>query len=257
MKHKAAISVTAVAALALTASVSYQAWGDAAEAPGSQWPTVFADDFDTDAIDKSKWTIYSDAESDQCLGNDGNQQLEWHTWDALSVADGQLTITARRDNPQPGYEWSSGLITTGQSCGNGPGNEFSVQPGDYLETRLKLPEDKGLWPSTWTWNGDGSNEQDSYEYYSDNPRRLYLTNHHSGTGCEYDAPADLTGEWHTIGEQLGPDETVWYLDGEEICRGGTFAGDGAVVVDMFVYSQIPPTVDEASMAIDYVRVHRR
>ena len=134
---------------------------------------------------------------------------------------------------------------------------FEVAAGDYVETRLMLPDEAGFWPSTWTWNGDGSNEQDTYEYYSDNPRRLYLTNHDAQTGCEYDAPADLTGDWHTIGETLGPDETVWYLDGTEICRGGGYSGSGALLLDMFVYEQKPPTVDEASMRVDYVRVHRQ
>lgn len=256
-KRTLAISLAVTALLGATAAVSYPALAEDRDAPGGQWPTAFADEFDGDSIDKSKWSIHSDAEADQCLGNKGNKQLEWHTWDALSVADGRLSITARRDNPQPDYEWSSGLITTGQACGNEPEQSFSVKPGDYVETRLKLPEEAGFWPSTWTWDGTGKNEQDTYEYYSDNPRALYLTNHYSGTGCTYESDVDLTGDWHTIGQQLGPDETVWYLDGEEICQGGKHDGEGALVLDMFVFADIPPTVDEESMAIDYVRVHRR
>lgn len=230
----------------------------AATAPGADWPTAFADEFEGNEVDRSKWSIHSDAEADRCLGNKGNQQLEWHTWDALSVADDALTITARRDNPEPDYEWSSGLITTGHSCGNGPDNEFSVQPGDYIESKVKLPDEAGFWPSTWTWNGDGSNEQDTYEYYSDNNRRLYLTNHYGdGHGCVYESPVDLTQDWLVIGQELNADETVWYLNGEEVCRGGQYEGDGALLLDMFVYSEIPPTVDEESMQVDYVRVHRQ
>lgn len=255
MKIKATV-FAACAAVAVSV-VSYQALADETEAPGTAWPLAFADEFDGDQIDRTKWSIHSNAEAEDCLGNKGNEQLEWHTWDALSVADGQLAITARKDNPQAGYEWSSGLITTGQACGHEPQDQFEVREGDYIETRLKLPEEAGFWPSTWTWNGDGSNEQDTYEYYSDNPRRLYLTNHDEQSGCQYDAPAALTGDWHTIGEQIGPNETVWYLDGEEICRGGSYSGSGALVIDMFVYSQVPPSVTQESMSIDYVRVHRR
>jgi beta-glucanase (GH16 family) len=223
-----------------------------------QGTLVFADEFDGTAIDRTKWAIHSNAEADQCLGNKGNQQLEWHTWDALSVRDGMLTMTARKNNPAPGYEWSGALITTGQACGHEPSQSFAVQPGDYIETRLKLPSAKGFWPSTWTWNGNGSNEQDTYEFYSDNHQALYLTNHQSpGGSCTYQSPTDLTTDWHTIGQQLGPDETVWYLDGKEICRKGAYSGTGdALILDLFVYAKIPPTVTSESMQLDYIHVYR-
>jgi beta-glucanase (GH16 family) len=251
------VLLTAAAALAVLVPGIAGASGAAADPPGAGWPVVFGDEFDGDQLDRAKWTIYSNAEADQCLGNPGNQQLEWHTWESLAVADGQLTMTARKDAPQSGYEWSGPLITTGQACGHEPEQSFEVRPGDYVETRLRLPDEPGFWPSTWTWNGNGSNEQDTYEYYSDNPRRLYLTNHYQQSGCTYESPVDLTTDWHTIGEQLGPDATVWYLDGEEICRGGPHDGTGALLLDMFVYEKIPPTVTEESMQVDYVRVHRQ
>ncbi|MFG1905944.1 family 16 glycosylhydrolase [Kribbella sp. NPDC048928] len=229
---------------------------DAADT-GEPGKLVFADEFDGTAVDRAKWAIHSNAEGDQCLGNKGNEQLEWHTWDALSVSDGKLTMTARKNNPASGYEWSGALITTGQACGHDPSQAFAVQPGDYVETRLKLPAAKGFWPSTWTWNGSGSNEQDTYEFYSDNHQALYLTNHQTGGGqCAYQSPTDLTADWHTIAEQLGPDETVWYLDGKEVCRQGAYAGSGALILDLFVYSKIPPEVTSESMQVDYVHVYR-
>ncbi|WP_206685863.1 glycoside hydrolase family 16 protein [Kribbella qitaiheensis] len=121
----------------------------AADGPGV---LVFADEFDGTAIDRAKWAIHSNAEADGCLGNNGNQQLEWHTWDALSVGNGVLTITARKDNPQPGYEWSSGLITTGQACGHDPADSFAVKAGDYVETRLnsRRRRDSGRRPGRGT-----------------------------------------------------------------------------------------------------------
>lgn len=248
---------TAAAAVLIPVAGPAASAGQPVGGPASA-PVVFADEFDGSAIDRSKWAIHSNAEADQCLGNKGNQQLEWHTWDALAVSDGVLTITARKNNPQPGYAWSSGLITTAQACGHEPSNSFTVNPGDYVETRLKLPAAKGFWPSTWTWNGNGSNEQDTYEFYSDNHRNLYLTNHQPGGGsCTYESPVDLTTDWHTIAQQLGPEKTRWYLDGHQICEQAAYDGTGdALILDMFVYSAIPPTVTEESMQIDYVRVHR-
>ncbi|SDM23599.1 glycoside hydrolase family 16 protein [Allokutzneria albata] len=250
----------ALLATVLIASAAVAAPHAAAQdEPPTSWPTAFADEFDGTEIDRNRWSIHSDAEGDRCLGNKGNnEQLEWHTWNALALRDGKLVMTARKDNPEPGYEWSGALITTAHTCGNGPAQEFQVQPGDYIETRLKLPKDKGFWPSTWTWNGNGSNEQDTYEYYSDNPFRLYFTNHQNPGGqCQYQHPVDLTQDWHTIGQLLGPDQTVWFLDGKEVCRQGAFSGNGALVLDMFVYAKIPPEVTEGSMEIDHVRVHRK
>ncbi|MFE7803025.1 family 16 glycosylhydrolase [Nocardia sp. NPDC057440] len=246
-----ASAAIAVATLGPAASADQPA----ADGPGA---LVFADEFDGTVIDQSKWAIHSNAEPDQCLGNKSNQQLEWHTWDALSVGNGVLTVTARKDNPQPGYEWSSGLITTGQACGHDPAHSFAVKPGDYVETRLKLPAAKGFWPSTWTWNGNGSNEQDTYEFYSDNHRKLYLTNHQSGGGsCPYESPTDLTTDWHTIAERLGPNKTTWYLDGRQICEQGPYSGTGdALIFDLFVYAGIPPTVTQESTQVDYIHVYR-
>ena len=65
-------------------------------------------------------------------------------------------------------------------------------------------------------------------------------------------------DWHTIAQQLGPDETVWYLDGNEICRQGSYTAgtSDALILDLFVYGKIPPTVSSGSMQIDYVRVYR-
>ncbi|WP_086819415.1 family 16 glycosylhydrolase [Allokutzneria sp. NRRL B-24872] len=253
------MSRTALLAAVLIAGATVAAPHAAAQdEPPTSWPIAFADEFDGTEVDRGRWTIHSNAEADNCLGNKGNQQLEWHTWNALSVREGKLVMTARKDNPQPGYEWSSALITTAHGCGQGPAQEFQVREGDYVETRLKLPKEKGFWPSTWTWNGSGSNEQDTYEYFSDNPFRLYLTNHQgSGGQCVVTSQVDLTLDWHTIGQVLGPNETVWFLDGKEVCRQGPFTGDGALVLDMFVYSQIPPEVAEGSMEIDHVRVHRK
>ena len=230
----------------------------AGKVPAVGWPLAFRDEFSGTKINRDKWSIHSNAEGDQCLGNKGNQQLEWHTWDNLRVGAGKLQMIARRNNPKPGYEWSGALITTANTCGHGPKKEFQVQPGDYLETRLMLPKASGFWPSTWTWNGNGSNEQDSYEYYSDNNRSLYLTNHqNNGHACTYRSPVDLTKGWHTIGELLGPKETVWYLDGKKVCRGGSYSGKGAIVLDLFVYSKIPPKVNKGSMLVDFVHVHRK
>jgi hypothetical protein len=90
---------TAIAALLVAGAASASSADPEDPAAGA---VIFADEFDGTAIDRGKWSIHSNAEADRCLGNKGNQQLEWHTWDALAVGGGVLTITARKNNPQPG-----------------------------------------------------------------------------------------------------------------------------------------------------------
>ena len=86
-------------------------------APGA---LVFADEFDGTAIDRTKWAIHSNAEADQCLGNKNNQQLEWHTWDALSVSNGKLTRTGTRSPSSSAPTRPSGISTATRSAGRAP-----------------------------------------------------------------------------------------------------------------------------------------
>ena len=46
----------------------------------------------------------------------------------------------------------------------------------YVEERAKMPASRGFWPGFWTWQARANSawtETDVYEYFSDNPTRLY------------------------------------------------------------------------------------
>jgi hypothetical protein len=228
--------------------------------PPGRWAVRWAEDFDGTSLDLSRWSTDSDSYSDQCRGNQPDHKLEYNRPENLAIADGILTITARRERYRAPsgitYSWTSGLITTGQNCAPAPPDGVIVRPGDYLQKRARLPADLGMWPALWTWQ----DEVDVYEFHPDNPTLLELTNHTGETdGTYYDSGRALAGEWHWFGALLGRDAVTWYLDGEEIFRSPRgFESDGAaIIVNLSVvdgeYHPVP-VVDESSLEVDSVKV---
>lgn len=228
--------------------------------PPGTWTLKWSDDFDGDALDVTKWATKSDSYWDQCQGNQGDHKLEYNLPKNLAVANGLLTITAQREDfSAPSgidYSWTSGLVTTGNACGNDPPNGAFVEPGDYLQTRTKLPGDLGMWPALWTW----SDEVDVYEYHPDNPGLLELTNHTGDTdGTYYDAGVDLSQDWHYLGALVGADQITWYLDGAPIFTSPKgFESNGAsIIVNLSVvdgeYHPLPQ-VDVSKLEVDSVKV---
>ncbi|WP_214318550.1 glycoside hydrolase family 16 protein [Nonomuraea sediminis] len=233
--------------------------------PDGKWRLMFHDEFDGSSVDQSKWQFQSTAEADWSgwpfgTGNKGNQQLEFDQPTNCSVAGGTLTITARPDaiTSQSGqhYRWSSCLITsTGQ-------NGYAFRYG-YVEIKAQLPSDRGFWPAFWTWQAAGNErytETDVFEFYSDNHTRLYLSQH-SGpdAGCVYQPPFDPTADMHVYGADIHEYGTDFYIDGTLVCHvQSTSTGMTNLIVDNFVYSEIPPARGSVgSMSVDYVRAWKR
>lgn len=97
---------------------------------------AWADEFDyTGLPDNTKWGY------DIGGGGWGNNELEYYTNspDNASVANGKLTITARKEVKENRNYTSARLVTRGK--------------GDFLygrfEIKAKLPAGKGTWPAIW------------------------------------------------------------------------------------------------------------
>lgn len=206
----------------------------------------------------------------------GNNELQYYTNkpENASLAEGMLTITARRE-PTEGREYSSSRLIT-------------KNKGDFLygrfEIKARLPTGKGTWPAIWMlptdWEYGGwpkSGEIDIMEHVGYDQDRVHITvhteafNHGIGTqlgqnkiirGASSDfhlyrvdwTPADIKGY---IDDQLvftfinsGKGYKEWPFDKRfhlllNIAVGGNWGG--AQGVDPDVYPQ--------SMVIDYVRVY--
>lgn len=97
---------------------------------------AWADEFDyTGVPDNTKWGY------DIGGGGWGNNELEYYTNspDNAAVANGKLTITARKEVKENRNYTSARLVTRGK--------------GDFLygrfEIKAKLPAGKGTWPAIW------------------------------------------------------------------------------------------------------------
>jgi len=153
------------------------------------------------------------------------------------------------------YGWTSCLITTSRS--------YTFQYG-YLEERSILPGPRGFWPAFWTWQAKGveqHTETDVYEFYSQDRRRLDLTQHSGGQGnCKPTLSFDPADDWHTYGAAIEPSGTTWYIDGVEVCRTpATSDGVTNIVSNLAVFATAPPAgaTNEAVKRVDYIRAWQR
>ncbi|WP_331729996.1 beta-glucanase (plasmid) [Kitasatospora sp. NBC_00070] len=126
--------------------------------------------------------------------------------EALSTANGFLTITARKESED---NWTTGLLTTDDYCASG-GDRATVGTGDLLLVHVQLPPDgTGAWPAVWTWRNKG-HEVDLFEWHEDHPHTLEFVNHVKGGNLYYVDPAVAPGQWIYIAAHFGENSLTWY-----------------------------------------------
>ena len=98
---------------------------------------VWSDEFSGTAL-STDWTFQlGDGCPDLCGW--GNQELEYYKKENTNLADGNLTITAKRESVNGKPYTSSRLITKGKKS-------FTY---GRIDIRAKLPKGQGLWPALW------------------------------------------------------------------------------------------------------------
>ncbi|MBT1449352.1 glycoside hydrolase family 16 protein [Glaciecola sp. XM2] len=110
---------------------------------------VWADEFDGNAVDLTKWEIQlGDGSSVGLPGGWGNNERQYYTADNISVEDGLLVIEARAgDSPDPDFDFTSGRLRT-QGL-------FDFTYG-RIEASIQTPAGLGMWPAFWTLGSDPS-----------------------------------------------------------------------------------------------------
>lgn len=102
---------------------------------------VFADEFDGNALSTSAWNI-------EVNGNGGgNNELQYYSPNNVSVANGALQLTAKRESYE-GRAFTSGRVNTL--------GKVAFKHG-ILQASIKLPHTaNGLWPAFWLMGNDMS-----------------------------------------------------------------------------------------------------
>jgi beta-glucanase (GH16 family) len=103
---------------------------------------MWEDDFNTNGVpDPTKWSFEVGG------GGWGNNELQYYTsGENAVVANGNLTIQAKKENYQGRLYTSSRMITKGKG---------DWQYGRF-EVKAKLPKGKGTWPAIWMLSSDNT-----------------------------------------------------------------------------------------------------
>ncbi len=246
---------------------------------GQNWKLVWADEFDGDTLNTTKWSYMIGDGTDYGIPGWGNNELQYYQEENVQVADGFLTITAERENVESS-QFTSGRIRTSNT-------------GDWtygrFEFRAKMPEGKGLWAAIWMLPTDedyggwaASGEIDIMEYLGDDTTKVYGTihyggqwpaNEHRGTDYVTDDTA-FNSKFHTFALEWEEGELRWYVDGEQFQKLGTgmwYSSGGAfpapfnkrfhLLLNLAVGGNWPGSPDfnttfPQDFVIDYVRVYQ-
>lgn len=184
---------------------------------------TFADEFDSDQLDLSKWRPHN---------FEGKRRGGYWTMDMTSVNDGNLTITTKyREDGQFGPGWyTSGISTQG----------LFEQAYGYFECRCILPKGQGLWSAFWLTNpnvnqvlGNGKQgaEIDIFEspfYHLGEGKRNKVTSNLHFNGYDLQTRYhnivisalnnDPYENYNTYGLKWTPDEYIIYINGVEVKR---------------------------------------
>lgn len=189
---------------------------------GTEWELVWADEFDGEQVDTSKWTYD--------IGNWGwgNNELQYYTEgrpENARLEDGHLVIEARKNDM--GQKWTSARLTTR--------GKVSFRYGK-IELRAQVPRARGNWAAGWTL-GDTYVDERHWPYageidilesvgYEVNDEtgdgRAHATVHtpayYFKIGNQISSTKDvanIAGAFHTYAVAWTPREIRAYVDGEQ------------------------------------------
>jgi beta-glucanase (GH16 family) len=185
--------------------------------PSGDWQLVFADEFNGNQLDQTKWYTwypYTDDGSDQCEfcrthGEGGQVFVDSN----VVVSDSSLKLITRRQNIQwysLNRPYSSGMIHSRQQFGMG-----------RYEIRCKLPYGMGFWPAFWMF-GNKAVEIDVFEVGCQKPHLLHLGiiswKNHSTFDQRKWRRSDFSKDFHIFGMEWDPNFVRFRVDGKEVWR---------------------------------------
>ncbi len=234
------------------------------------WNLVWHDEFDGRKINADNWTY------DIGGWGWGNGELQYYTSrkENARIEDGMLVIEARQEKYEDSYYTSARLLTQGLQ-------EFQY---GRIESRIKVPEGKGLWPAFWMLgsNFDGSNwpdcgEIDIMEYIGKEPDLVMGTLHGPGYSgalgfSQWNRQTyNIADDFHIYAIEWEPDQIRWFYDGEQYFvvnredvgeRDWPFDQPFFIILNLAVGGLLPgpvglDTVFPTYLYVDYVRVYQR
>lgn len=184
------------------------------------------DEFDGKSLNMNYWSYQEGDGSQYGIPGWGNGEQQYYSQDNVSVNNGALKITARREN-KGGKAYTSARIRTA--------NKVAFTYG-RIEAKIKLPPYQGLWPAFWmlpdtttygNWPNSGEidimeakgrlpNETSAAIHFADNNNQ-----HKYNTGaCDLNQTLSSNmKDWHTYAVEWESDSLFFYVD--DICFFGS------------------------------------
>ena len=256
--------------LALASSAVYAA--------SCQNPTpVWADEFDGSSLDTSKWDVQIGDGCSYGICGWGNNELQSYQNENLTVGNGMLTITAKKQRVQS-KNYTSGRIRTANMPNGGQWTN------GRFEARIKLPPGSGMWPAFWMLPTDPdvgwpmSGEIDIVESVGQTGMFNFGTIHYGQAwpnnewtqGRILTQPGLWSDDFHEYALEWEPNEIRWYID--DILYSTKTPADMSdsaywtfeqyqyhLILNLAVGGNLGGTVDDSmlpqTMDVDYVRVY--
>lgn len=238
---------------------------------------IWADEFNGNALDTTKWDIMLGDGCDFGICGWGNNEQQSYQAENLTVKDGFLTITARKEEVG-GKPYTSGRIRTANMPNGGEWRH------GRFEARIKLPNGTGTWPAFWMLPTDPdvgwpmSGEIDIMEATGQADMIAFGTLHYGQpwpqneftSGRILKQPDAWSDDFHVYAVEWDAGEIRWYVD--DILYSTKTPSDMSnpeywtfdkynyhFLLNMAVGGSIGGWIDDSqmpqTMQVDYVRVY--
>ncbi len=234
---------------------------------------VWEDEFTGSSLDLAKWNYQTGDGCAEGICGWGNNELQSYQEANVSVSNGTLKITARKERIR-GSKYTSGRINTKGKA------DFTY---GRFEALIKLPAGDGLWPAFWmlstqepygSWPQSG--EIDIMEFVAAKQDEVLGTIHYGDLYPNNQSQGDtyrlsqgvFPDGFHEFAIEWEPDEIRWFVDGvlyatkkpEDIAPyNWPFDSDFHFLLNVAVGGNLGGTVNDtmlpATMEVDYVRVY--
>jgi beta-glucanase (GH16 family) len=261
VNHQNQIETNQMKLRTLLVSLATLLLGQLAQAQAQPWQLVWSDEFNGSI--SPDWVFETGG------GGWGNNELEYYRKENATVENGNLVITAKRED-YGGYHYTSARLKTQ--------GKKSWTYG-RMEARIALPAKLGTWPGFWMLGSNissvgwpASGELDIMEQINTG-NTVYGTAHWQSNGSEADYGGNTTttvGGYHVYAIEWDADYIRWFVDGTQYhmmqITGGmgntqAFQKDFFLLLNMAIGGNWPGfSIDDASlpakMYVDYVRVYQ-
>ncbi len=223
---------------------------------------VWSDEFNGTSVNTSNWVFETGG------GGWGNNELEYYQAANATVSNGNLVITAKKQQVGSNQYTSARMKTQGLQ-------QFTF---GRIEARIKLPIVQGLWPAFWML---GSNiptvgwpkcgEIDIMEHINKDSLEHGTIHWYNNGNASYGGQVSTTpSQYHVYDVEWTNTAITWHVDGVQfftanIANGingtGCFQNPFFIILNLAVGGNWPGnTIDDsklpASMYVDYVRVYQ-